>query len=50
MSGKICKENEVNVKDVIIINYTGRHGSGNIHALVMAKELIEKHESLVQLR
>lgn len=28
-------------KEVIVINYMGRHGSGNMHAIVMAKALQE---------
>lgn len=34
-------------KEVIVINYMGRHGSGNMHAIVMAKALQEAGENVV---
>lgn len=32
---------------VIVFNYMGRHGSGNMHAYVMAKALLEQGENVV---
>ncbi len=37
------------MESVILINYTGRHGAGNIHALVMARELKELGEKVIAI-
>lgn len=34
-------------ENVIVVNYMGRHGSGNIHAYVMVKAMLEEGESVV---
>lgn len=36
-------------EDVIVFNYMGRHGSGNMHAYVMAKALIDKGKNVVAI-
>lgn len=36
-------------KEVIVFNYMGRHGSGNMHAYVMAKALVEQGENVVAI-